>query len=352
MTELCNEPLLKPSGKFCESPAIATVEGYHKKVCGTHKRTVEKKLASGQAIDKNLKTKILGKNPDENVPTTTTKKPLVPKKTAESISTGSLSEFANEILFEGTTTQVKKIRTQPILIINTIREAIKDDNQELISLTDQDKQIIETIPTTEKSFEIIMANAYKNSSSTDKKIDYCSIARQIGPSYFGYQKAVSIEHKPMKTEISFFKRRQNVEKDILSYEIESDKELPYKKIDFGGSGMLQINYPDVNIKICNCKFVDMDEWLKDEKNIYMGPSFGFHFMEDTKWFIPFNPKEFLNREEQNNYDIKNIMKKIEKGEMDKEMFLSLQNKVLGCVCMPNFCHCEVYVGITKILLSQ
>lgn len=346
MIELCNEPLSSDTSKFCDKHANSTVEGYHKKVCGIHKKTVEKKLASGQAINKNLTTKTMSKK------TTTITASAPAKSSSEPEKTQTMTDFVNDTLnYVGTDTAVKKIKSQPVLIINTIRKAIEDNNPLLSKLTESDRQVINSLPieTDRKAFEIIIANAYKISNSTQKKIDYCSIAHNIVPSYYGYQKAISVEKKPVKTEILFFKRRTNTEKDILMYEVESDKDLPYKKIDFGGSTMLQIHFSDVNVKICNCKFVDIEEWSKDTNNIYMGPSFGFHYFDNSEWFIPFQRNNFMNREEQNKFDVNNILKKIKEGNETKEKYLNLKGKTLGCICMPNFCHCEVYVDVIRNL---
>ena len=86
--------------------------------------------------------------------------------------------------------------------------------------------------------------------------------------------------------------------------------------------------------IVNLKSVDIKEWLKDERNVYIGRA------TDGKgeWGNPFKLKDF-------NFDRLKVLALYEVYlRTNKDLFervVNLKDKVLGCWCSPERCHGEV-----------
>ena len=344
MTEICNEPLGTAVGKFCQCPAIETVEGYHKKVCGRHKRTIEKKIASGITIDKSIVTK---KEEKAVVPVKRERFKL-PETDPLSLQNFVKNELSASYCFKKTDSAVKKVREEPKFILEIIKIAIADNIEELSTLTQEEKNIIISLDKDSECLGPVIANSYTYSGSTVKSIDFCSLASKISQFYYGYQKACSIAKIPIKTEITHFRRfDKNSIKTGCEFEIESDKDSSDKKSFY--KNITQLYFADVDINVCNCRFVDIEKWLEDENNIYMGPAFNMKVLTDSKWFIEFDYKKFISREDQNEYDIRRILKNIEEGKEESEKYLSLRGKTLGSLCIPNTCHTEVYIEVIRRL---
>jgi hypothetical protein len=127
-----------------------------------------------------------------------------------------------------------------------------------------------------------------------------------------------------------------------------------------------IEYPEYEMRIINCKpqyirsegYENFSAWLKDEKNVYMGPAYAISERrslsllqlpeEDSPWYIKL-PSNVRLRSTHNAIVAKKIIEDIESGKEDPEKYLDLLGKTLGCVCMPYPCHCQVYIEVIRAL---
>ena len=86
-----------------------------------------------------------------------------------------------------------------------------------------------------------------------------------------------------------------------------------------------------SINIVNLKTVNIKEWLKDERNIYIGRT------ADGKgeWGNPYKLKDF-------NFDRPKVLALYEAYlRSNQELFesvVNLKDKILGCWCSPERCH--------------
>lgn len=119
----------------------------------------------------------------------------------------------------------------------------------------------------------------------------------------------------------------------------------------------------VNVKVAfiRPKYTDLQEWTKDENNVYIGRA-GIVFVKvknngedakerfpkkNSKWANPYKVGKNLSREEAlEKYEIY-IREKIETGEISKEEILELSGKNLGCWCKPDGCHGDILVKLIK-----
>lgn len=266
-------------------------------------------------------------------------------------------------LKQGTGTCIETVSAPPSKVNNALKKTVAveksnqmgiyqnvknfiDNNDPLITLNDEEKEIVRSLEKSpEAEFETIINCALRNSSSTSTKIDYPSIANNIPQEYFGYKKALLIPRIPMKIPLEMFPVRSKTKLKFPECNIQNNKIVTTRSL----ANSILLDFEDVNIKILNCRFVNISEWV-NENNIYMGPAYG-NFFFDSEWFIPFNP-EFVFREIQNKKDVEEILKKIELGEEKKEKYLNLVGKTLGSVCIPNACHCEVYIEVVRALMNK
>ena len=90
----------------------------------------------------------------------------------------------------------------------------------------------------------------------------------------------------------------------------------------------------MSINIVNLKSVDIDKWLLDSRNVYIGRNVN----GKGKWGNQFKLKDY-------NYNRQKVIALYEahlhsdKGLLDS--VASLKDKVLGCWCSPERCHGEV-----------
>lgn len=129
-------------------------------------------------------------------------------------------------------------------------------------------------------------------------------------------------------------------------------EKPVDESDYRGNGNI-VYYEDIDLMLINCKAMcgdTMREWLRDPIHVYAGPrcSFPDIFKEDAPLFIPNNINSF-SRVFQNKSDFERIIANIESGKEDPSKYLSLKGKVVGCVCLPYPCHCQVYAEVLRYL---
>ena len=82
---------------------------------------------------------------------------------------------------------------------------------------------------------------------------------------------------------------------------------------------------------------DIDAWLADDNNIYVGRSFRFLQVDQKKWGNPAKLNEFNTRQQ--------VVKRYREHILNNKQLLKfvseLSGKVLGCHCAPELCHAEV-----------
>lgn len=126
----------------------------------------------------------------------------------------------------------------------------------------------------------------------------------------------------------------------------------------------KIIVPDVGVVLQNCNqqyiesdgFKSMIDWVANPNHIYIGPKEALRVPygstevlwpeEDSPYYIPIRGG---SRIIDNRQRIAEIIRRLESGEEDKEKYLALRGKVLGCVCAPHPCHCDVYVAVLRHL---
>ena len=241
--------------------------------------------------------------------------------------------------------EIKKQTSNTKEMYKNIKQFIENKDK-LITLDDDQMNVVLNLEELldAEEFDIVIMYALKHSSSTQTKINFQSIANNIPNAYFGLKKSKMVEKRPIKIKMEMFPYRRDV--SLLSFEekIPNDKIIQLSDLN---NSVFQ-HFTDVDVKIINCKFIDdIGEWNNQELNIYMGPGVYGHPI-DSEWYIPFEEK-YCFREEQNKKDVERIMEKIKNGEEKKEKYLSLKGKTLGSLCMPESCHCEVYVEVLRRL---
>lgn len=134
-----------------------------------------------------------------------------------------------------------------------------------------------------------------------------------------------------------------------------------------------IIHSDINVIIQNCNlqylqalgYDNILEWIDNPRNIYVGPKGVLRVPsepntsindshddipwpnEDSKFYLRLKPGH--SRVIDNRKQIKEIIKRLDEGLEDKDKYLQLKGKILGCVCSPMPCHCEVYVEVLRHL---
>lgn len=320
MASTCKEILMSGNrkGEECGKAARECVEGHPNAVCSLHKNSIVKRMAD--------KTKSSGTK------TGTTDAVLVLEGTAYKINK-----------------EKKKYTTSLENIIAIMQSADSDPE---MPLTHHDKsQILALADEEQFAVETIMRIAISNSSSTSTKLDYRSIACKIPDAYKGYQiaKLVRENNQLITTNISIIPSRSGARKQTIDNEISDEKIINVKNHDY--CGIIQLFFKNVNVSIANCRFVDMNQWINNPNNIYMGSSYDIGY-NDNEWFIPLDFQKYPSREVQNEHDVKRILDNINTGKEDKGKYLNLIGKTLGCLCIPNVCHCEVYIEVIKHLKSS
>jgi len=207
-----------------------------------------------------------------------------------------------------------------------------------LNLTDDQLRAIKDLPTLEDKtqFESVISTAYSFSGSTAKMVNGVGIANNISECIDGYRQAK-------------YQKRIDIPKNFVHFPSRSSQFV----IDFDKrtTKYPSLYYPKADIRIINCRGIeDLGVWMQDPKNIYMGPKHNIIF-DDSPWFYPLPLGEKL-RCSHNLIKIKEILKNIEDGKEDKEKYMALRGKTLGCLCLPSACHCEVYLNVVKSLLSK
>lgn len=115
----------------------------------------------------------------------------------------------------------------------------------------------------------------------------------------------------------------------------------------------------VNVRVAKIrpKYKDLREWMRDEKNEYIGRK-GVVFIEgerypkeESKWANPYKLKEGYTREEAIKEYERYIREKIEREGLEEEL-MKLEGKKLGCWCKPEACHGDVLVKIIKEMKAK
>lgn len=111
------------------------------------------------------------------------------------------------------------------------------------------------------------------------------------------------------------------------------------------------NVVNVKVKYINPPYKNLQEWMQDENNLYIGRR-GVVFIPDgdggktrfppqeSKWCNPFKINEKNTREDVINKYRKYILEKMTDKDFDE-----LRGKTLGCWCKPEACHGDVLVEI-------
>jgi hypothetical protein len=274
----------------CTNSAKYFNESKNKYVCGVHADADDKK-------DCNLIKKTGARAPG-------------PSKAAIS-STSAKNKSREDIIFDAAMAAIKS--GDPGITLS------EDEIKEVTNLPMNNDPI---------QYKSVLFSAYAFSGSTNEMINGQGIANNLPRCIEGYRRAKYQKQVPIPDNFFEFPPRS--------------KNSQYRNKNLG------IYYPSVNMRIINCRNMEkFDEWLNDPKNIYMGPRYDI-LSEDSKWFIPLPVEEKL-RIKHNKKILKEIIENIRNGSDDKEKYLALKEKTLGCLCLPNSCHCEVYVDVVKHL---
>jgi hypothetical protein len=228
-----------------------------------------------------------------------------------------------------------------------------DENMERIDLDETDITLVRNLKNgNEERFECVMKCAVGKSGSTTENIDYPSIANQIPMLMRYYEETSTEKYKKIDREFT----NPTIPAYIQSFMPRRENSIAIVN-EFGNA----IAYSDSDIMIMNCAShytgMSLSSWCKNPENIYMGPKKSVFFEkkvepeEDSEWFIPYK-EEHETRYISNKFWIKKILEDIEKGEDTAEKYLALRGKTLGCVCMPNPCHCTVYAEVVSELLKR
>lgn len=108
--------------------------------------------------------------------------------------------------------------------------------------------------------------------------------------------------------------------------------------------MSVINVRKVNLQENGYK--DLQDWLKNENNIYIGRNMSFYVKGavKSKWFNPFSVKKYGREECLRMYKEYILNNKKLMNEL-----IELKNKNLGCWCHPEKCHGDILIELTKLL---
>lgn len=222
-----------------------------------------------------------------------------------------------------------KNKTREDIIYDAAMAAIKSNDPGITLSEDELKDVTALSSTNDPvQYKSVLFSAYAFSGSTNEMIDGQGIANNLPRCIDGYRQAKYQKEVPIPENFYEFPTR--------------DKSCKYR------NNNSEIYYPNVNMRIINCRNMEnFEEWTRDSNNIYMGPTYDI-FHEDSKWFIPLPIDEKL-RIRHNQKMVNQIIENIKNGSDDKEKYLALREKTLGCLCLPNSCHCEVYVEVVKQL---
>lgn len=100
-------------------------------------------------------------------------------------------------------------------------------------------------------------------------------------------------------------------------------------------------------KVVNLKNVDITEWLKDPKNVYIGHSInpldGHNVERSRQWALPSHIKGTRTAIDDAYEDW--LLKTMASNPNMYGDIKNLKNKTLGCWCHPKLCHGDVIVEI-------
>lgn len=318
MSELCL--FVQNNGSLCQCKATKTVPGHTKKYCGRH----YEKAAGGP----------------------------VQQTAGASASTGPVNETISSLINMKLTKENKTKRNKAAeTIYQCIIETIVDVNSDILSVEDRDI-ISKSLPKCDHQvFNLIIQNSVKDSGATTEKFDYLEIARKIPEKYAGYSRAISLQSGNVTTCISFDVKRDNcrVVKVPVKLFISND-EMNQKKACF--------YYPKADLRIMN--FKHMNRYLLFNDNTSFE---GYEEIKEFKKYEPLNmssdqqswmfiPRDykFLTRNEQNQHDTQRILDLIKSEKEDPKKYLALKGRTLCCDCLPECCHCEVFVNVIENLM--
>lgn len=342
-TELCG--FIQTNGTACQCKATFSIAGTTKKYCGRHKD-------KAQSLSPSLKT----------IPQTT------PASTTSATTGTSISSLINMRL-----TKENRSTKNPnaLFLYNSILDAINDANSTHID--ENSKAIINSLDNIDNPcvFNLIISGAVSSSGATATNCDPIEVAKKIPEKYHGFKKAENLSSSLTPTTfISFYPKREGTRTfSIPQFMYSISNHSHFKSSCFF--------YEKANVKILNCKYLNpillfgKIEDLKisdEEKNIlqefrkyqpiyigkpltiedrfgkFSGVSTNF---EKTGYFIP-RDLSIPTREEQNARDTERILLEIKNGE-NPEKYLSLKGRTLCCNCLPEPCHCEVFVSVIEKL---
>lgn len=314
MSELCL--FIQNNGTSCQCKATFSVPGQTKKYCGRHK-------------DKALTAPVASAPPE---------------------ATGTQNETIKSVIEMKLTKENKTKKNKAVEIIyNCIMETIVNTNSGYLS--EEDRSIISlSLPKLDNQvFNLIIKNSVIESGATTEQFDYLEIAKKIPEKYIGYTRAISLQSGNITTFISFDPKRENCR---------LCKVPPKMFVNDDGTlqGRACLYYPKADVRILNFKFVNRQMLFGNVGNFEGSDEIvefkkyeAIDMSSDEQMFIPRDYK-YLTREEQNPNDVSRIMTMIKEGKEDPKKYLALKGKTLCCDCLPECCHCEVYVAVIENLI--
>lgn len=352
-SEICGFP--KADGTPCKNKATNSVEGHTKKFCGVHKAKAATQLGS---VVVQTETKPSSKSTGGAVASVAAVDPTeVP-----SFST-LLSLKLTKANKEKRNPAAESVYNDIVKIINTT------DCTSWLSPADKDIILNSVSSCPPQVFNLIISGAFIDSGSTNKHADYNLVAKEIPEKYSGFLEARNLREVPISTYISFYPPRENSKicpiPEKLIFGDYEDKKIC---MTFIKTNITILNVKRINLLYLFGDYSDHSNLNFEQKQsienfrsngaIYMGPP-----MTDSEklimsecpgadksaeYFIPRNG-QFLTREEQNTHDVERIMQRIKNGDEKPEKYTSLKNKTLCCKCLPDACHCEVYVKVIELI---
>jgi hypothetical protein len=114
------------------------------------------------------------------------------------------------------------------------------------------------------------------------------------------------------------------------------------------------NVVNVKVRYIRPKFDNLEEWMNDEMNVYIGRK-GAVFINgqrfpkhDSIWYNPYKVKDVGRSEALDMYKKYIIDRLINEQNMFNK-FNQLKGKNLGCWCAPEPCHGDILVEIISLL---
>ena len=118
---------------------------------------------------------------------------------------------------------------------------------------------------------------------------------------------------------------------------------------------------NVKVKSIRPKYDNLEKWMKDENNVYIGRR-GIVFIKnengqkerfpkvDSIWHNPFKIKGDMTREDVILKYKEYIEDKLKNDESLRESLVKLKGKKLGCWCKPEKCHGDVLIELIERLV--